>query len=334
MRMKRTVLAIAGLVVSLFLSKPTVLAAEDIYANYAELAQHHKLGEDYTISTQSTNADVMILGIHGGEIEIGTSEIVKAVAKTDLSYYLFESNIYLDSNNDGRNDLHVTSTHFDEPTAIKMTAQKNKVVSIHGADGKDQKIVYMGGLNTQMKDIISNKLSQAGFNVEPAPPELAGTNPGNICNKNRNLHGVQLEITRGLRDDLRENTDEGRALLAKFADAIREGIAESSSYPDGRTHDFNSHSFSSYFWLNGGNPFYLTSGDYLVGVQSPLNPAQNGKVRFDIYDQNNKLVLSKTAEAVGHRTFKHVLSLPTGYYKIKVVNVTGNPSWIYGGLHY
>ncbi|WP_145962237.1 poly-gamma-glutamate hydrolase family protein [Thermoflavimicrobium daqui] len=318
----------------MLITKPMTYAAEDIYDNYADLAAHHKLGVDYDITTQSTNTDVMILGIHGGRVEVGTSEITKAIAKTDHSYYLFESKISLDSNNDGRNDLHVTSTHFDEPTAIKMTAQKNKVVSIHGAAGKND-IVYMGGLNTHLKNIISSKLSQANFQVEPAPPELDGTSPRNISNKSRNLQGVQLEITRGLRDKLRANTDEGRALLAKFADAVRAGIAAASSYPEGRTYDFNGHNFTNGFWMYGGNEFYLTSDDYLEGVQSPIDVSKNGKIRFELYDRNNNLVLSKTAEAIGHTTFKHQLTgIKTGYYKIKVVNVSGNASWIYGGLHY
>ncbi|WP_170840006.1 poly-gamma-glutamate hydrolase family protein [Lihuaxuella thermophila] len=333
--MKKAVFVLGSLLAFTFSNIPSVSAAEDVYANYEELAAHHQLGEDYDITTQSRSNDVIILGIHGGRIETGTSEIVKAVAQDDHSYYLFEANIFVDSNQDGRNDLHVTSTHFDEPTAIKMTAQKNKVVSIHGAAGSSEKIVYMGGLNTHMKNIISDKLSQAGFRVEPAPPELAGTSPNNICNKGRTLKGVQLEITRGLRDVLRADTEEGRAQLAKFAGAIRAGISASLSHPDGRTYDFGSSNFSYGFWLNDGKEFYLTGDDYLIGVQSPVNPKQTGKIRFEVYDRNNRLVLSKTDEAVGHTTFKHTLSgLATGYYKIKVVNVSGNASWIYGGLHY
>lgn len=335
MPMKKAVLSLASLIVFSLLFPPAASAAEDVYSNYEELAAHHELGKDYTISTQSTGNDVIILGIHGGKIEVGTSEIVKAIAQSDHSYYLFEAKVSVDSNDDGRNDLHLTSTHYDEPTAIKMTAQENKVVSIHGAAGKEEKIVYMGGLNTHMRDIISDKLKKAGFRVEKAPSGLGGTSPDNICNKNRILKGVQLEITRGLRDDLRADTAEGKALLSKFANAIRSGIAASLSHPDGRTYDFGSSSFSNSLWLNGGNAFYLTSGDYIVGVQSPVNPKQNGKIRFEVYNQNNQLVMSKTAEAVGHTTFKHTLSgLSTGYYKIKVVNVSGNASWIYGGLHY
>jgi phage replication-related protein YjqB (UPF0714/DUF867 family) len=95
---------------------------------------------------------VIVLAIHGGRIEKGTDQLAKAIAQDDHSYYIFNALIYEDSNNDGRNDLHLTSTHFDEPTALKMTTQKHKVVSIHGAAGDDP-IVYMGGRN---KDLMNN----------------------------------------------------------------------------------------------------------------------------------------------------------------------------------
>lgn len=98
MPMKKVVLTLVSLLTLSFSAIPTASAAEDVYANYEELAAHHQLGEDYDIATQSTGNDVIILGIHGGKIEIGTSEIVKAVAQTDHSYYLFEAKISLDSN--------------------------------------------------------------------------------------------------------------------------------------------------------------------------------------------------------------------------------------------
>ncbi|MGA9172701.1 MAG: hypothetical protein WBZ33_01800, partial [Thermoactinomyces sp.] len=83
-----------------------------------------------------------------------------------------------------------------------------------------------------------------------------------------------------------------------------------------------------------GNPFYLTSDDIIKGVQSPIDPSQDEKIRFDVYDQSEKLVLTHSAEAVGHKWFQYSTGLPTGYYKIKVTNVSGHPSWIYGGLRY
>jgi hypothetical protein len=63
------------------------------------------------------------------------------------------------------------------------------------------------------------------------------------------------------------------------------------------------------------------SDDTIEGVQSPINRSQDEKIRFDFNDQSGKLVRSRSAEAVGHKWFRYSTGLPTGYYKIKIVNV-------------
>src|SRR5690606_4965789 len=320
---------LATLVVASSFSVPTASAAKDIFKNWNELSSHYQEGKDFTIETQSKPNDVIILAIHGGRVEKGTSELAKAIAKDDHSYYIFHAHVYHDTNKDQRNDLHLTAKNYDEPRALQMTAQENKVVSLHGAKGTE-KIVYMGGLNEYLRDIIDEELSAAGFRTEEAPEDLNGNHPENIANKNRTLEGAQMELTTALREELLENPDQ----MEKFANAVRKAISRASSHPKGRTYEFGSDKFSNYFWLNNGNPFYLTPEDTILGVQSPLDPSKKQKIRFDIYDQNNKLIVSRSAEAVGHKRFKYILGLPTGYYKIKVVNVSGNPSWIYGGLQY
>lgn len=308
---------------------PSASAASDIFDNYEQLSSHYKEGTDFSIETQSKPNDVIILAIHGGRIEKGTDQLAKAIAQDDHSYYIFKAHIYEDSNKDQRNDLHLTAKNFDEPIALKMTAQKNKVVSLHGAKGTE-KIVYMGGLNQDLMNQMTKKLTAAGFRVEEAPENLNGNHPDNIANKNRNLEGGQLELTRALRDELLDDPSQ----MKKFADAVRQAISASTSYPNGRTYDFGSDNFSTSFWLNNGNPFYLTSGDTIEGVQSPIDPTKSEKIRFDFYNEKDQLVISRAAQAVGHKWFRYTMNLPTGYYKIKVVNVSGHPSWIYGGLHY
>lgn len=307
----------------------TSFAAKDIFQNYEELSAHYQEGKDYVIQTQSKPSDVMILAIHGGRIEKGSDELAKAIAKDDHSYYVFEALIYKDTNKDQRNDLHLTAKNFDEPTALKMTAQKNKVVSIHGAKG-EEKIVYMGGNHSILRENIAKKLSDAGFRIEKAPEDLNGNHPNNIVNKSRNLSGAQMELTTALREELLDQPSQ----MEKFAEAVRNGIAISTAYPDGRTYDFSVHNFTQSVWMNNGNPFYLTPDDYLRGVQSTIDHNKQAKIRFDFYDQNGKLLLSRTAQSEGHRWFIHQTGLKTGYYKIKINNVTGHPSWVYGGLVY
>ncbi|MCI0768555.1 poly-gamma-glutamate hydrolase family protein, partial [Bacillus sp. TL12] len=162
------------------------------------------------------------LAIHGGRIESGTDQIAKKIALSDYSYYIFNAKKYEDLNNDERNDLHLTSTHYDDPIALGMTAQKNKVISIHGAKGTE-KLVYMGGLDEELKKNILSKLSDAGFGIGTTPDNLGGTDPENIVNKGKNLKGVQLELTTALRDELTNDNSK----MEKFSNAIRSAIAES-----------------------------------------------------------------------------------------------------------
>ena len=330
--MKKTYKALSALALGAALSftaLPSTFAAKDIFKNYEELSSHYQEGKDFKIETKERQGDTIILAIHGGRIEKGTDELAKAIAKTDHSYYIFKALIYEDSNKDQRNDLHLTAKNFDEPQALKMTAQKNKVVSLHGAKG-EEKLVYMGGNNELLRENIAKQLSASGFKLAEAPEDLNGNHPDNIANKSRNLKGAQMELTTALREELLDNPSK----MEQFAQAVRKGIDATTAYPDGRTYDFSVNSFTGSVRMNGGNPFYLTSDDTIRGVQSTINPKQTSKIRFDFYDQNGNHVLSRTAQADGHRWFVHATGLKTGYYKIKIVNVSGNPSWVYGGLRY
>ncbi|HEK9104105.1 TPA: poly-gamma-glutamate hydrolase family protein [Bacillus pseudomycoides] len=221
--MKKTMLALTSLFTASAFAVSTASAASDVYNNFAELSTHYQIGIDYTIETQDIpSADAIILAIHGGRIESGTDQIAKKIALSDYSYYIFNAKKYEDLNNDERNDLHLTSTHYDDPIALGMTAQKNKVISIHGAKGTE-KLVYMGGLDEELKKNILSKLSDAGFGIGTTPDNLRGTDPENIVNKGKNLKGVQLELTTALRDELTNDNSK----MKKFSNAIRSAIAES-----------------------------------------------------------------------------------------------------------
>lgn len=302
-------------------------AATDIYKSYAGLSSDYKEGKDYVIETQEKQrSNTIVLAIHGGRIEKGTDELAKAVAQDDHSYYVFKALKYHDKNEDQRNDLHITSKNFDEPFALRMTAKRHKVVSIHGAKGTEE-LVYMGGNNKLLRDNIAKELKKAGFQLEEAPEHLNGNHPNNIVNKSRNLQGAQMELTTALREKLLENEEQ----MKEFANAVRRGIDATTSYPNGRTYDFGMDDMD-YSWLNEGKPFYLTPDDYIQGVQGSFHG--NNKVRFDFYDETGKKILSRTAHSDGHRWFIHKTGLKAGYYKIQVVNVSGNPTWLYGGLVY
>ena len=50
--------------------------------------------------------------------------------------------------------------------------------------------------------IIAKELEAKGIRVSKEHPGFQGSNPNNICNRGTTKKGVQLEISRDLRDDL------------------------------------------------------------------------------------------------------------------------------------
>ena len=167
----------------------------DTYANFADLKQAEP--DAFEIKTRYRRSKLIIMAIHGGGIEAGTSELASDIAGNDHDFYAFEG-IKSDSNS----TLHITSTKFDEPTALNMVDAADRCVSLHGF-GSTTKKVYVSGRDTQLRDAVYNALIAWGFPADKNPPsQYAGTSINNICNKTSNNAGVQLEISKGLRQSM------------------------------------------------------------------------------------------------------------------------------------
>lgn len=197
---------------------------EDKYGHFAQLKAGEKEGVDYRIQYEDRGSRVLILGPHAGAIEPGTSEIVKAVASEDLSFYIFEG-----IKPRGNRALHLTSTVFDDPKALELLKACDKTIAIHG-EGGDAEIVYIGGGDEEMRPHVSRCLKEAGFATGTHGRRgLQGTSPDNICNRCRTGAGLQLELSRGLRKrffrslgrDGRRDTSE---MFDDFVRAMRAGI--------------------------------------------------------------------------------------------------------------
>ena len=83
-----------------------------------------------------------------------------------------------------------------------MVSKSLVVVAIHACTGHER-FVYLGGLDKVLKVAIADELGFRGIIVLNGHGKFKGLNPNNICNRGVNKQGVQLEITRGLRDDLK-----------------------------------------------------------------------------------------------------------------------------------
>lgn len=193
----------------------------DRYQSFAALAAREREGVHYRLRVIPRPSSVAVLAPHGGFIEPGTSQAADEIAGDLFSLYCFES-LTLRARGDG---LHITSTRFDEPQALRLIADARIVIGVHGRkDGSDEASVWVGGLHESLRDAVSAGLLAGGFRARSVGEghPLAGRDPMNICNRGREGAGVQLEIPRALR--MRFETD--AALCRSFGAAVRRALLE------------------------------------------------------------------------------------------------------------
>lgn len=166
----------------------------DKYCSFSELAESEARGRDFRVRFRRRGGATVIIAVHGGGIEPGTSEIADAIAADDLSFYAFEG-----IKSRGNGQLHITSTRFDEPLCVALVGVSAGAISVHGEDGQRQ-VVFLGGRDKQTLNRLHASLQQRGFCVEThRSPRLQGLDQANICNRVRSGVGVQFELSKGLR---------------------------------------------------------------------------------------------------------------------------------------
>lgn len=192
---------------------------KDKYANFSELAMHNVCGRDYRVHVVPRPGSTAIIAPHGGKIEPGTSEVALALAGDSLSFYAFEG---LRRSRNG--ELHITSTNFDEPECLRLLAASPRAVGIHGKGPDRNRVVLLGGRDTLAVNRLKLSLGKYHFEVKMAPTRLQGCSEKNICNRCMSGLGVQLELSRGLRDYLR---GEGE-VLTEFAATVRDAVLDAA----------------------------------------------------------------------------------------------------------
>ena len=196
----------------------------DQYTDFENLNRSELQNTDYRIRYRVGCSGIAILGIHGGEIEPGTTLIADAIAGQEHSFYSFEGI----KSRDNRS-LHITSTRFDEPTAMEIVCDSEIIIAIHGCTGMEP-MVFLGGLDIELKRQILQELQKYGFQTtECSESRFGGIDYANICNLCGRGMGVQIEISRGLRTLMfRDLTPEGRKyptdVFSRFTRAIRKAI--------------------------------------------------------------------------------------------------------------
>jgi phage replication-related protein YjqB (UPF0714/DUF867 family) len=176
--------------------------------SYAEILKRgNVLGRDFRVEFGDSKIELcLLIAPHGGGIEPGSSEIMRAVA--DLggwAWYEFAG--FLRRGN--KEALHLSSTHFDEPTLKGMLHQARLVISFHGAGESEESMVYVGGKwklgRHTVTASINRTFGEHGIRATDATDgavaeHLRGLDDTNITNLGKLAEGVQLEFSRGARN--------------------------------------------------------------------------------------------------------------------------------------
>ena len=194
----------------------------DTYASFADLARCETRGQDYEILSRPGSTSVAIIAPHGGRIEAGTATLADAAAGNRHSFYAFKG-----IKPAGNAALHITSHRFDEPIGLGIVGKAEVAVAIHGHHDRVNDTIFIGGKNEDLKQKIRAALTGSGFKAEMAARSgLQAVHPLNICNRCRSGRGIQIEITRALReklfDRLRARSRRSEtALFHHFVQALR-----------------------------------------------------------------------------------------------------------------
>ncbi|MFN2745087.1 poly-gamma-glutamate hydrolase family protein [Bacillus sp. z60-18] len=175
--------------------------AGDKYASFKELQKHENGGYDIDYHEEA-GSRCLIFSPHGGRIEGGVSELVRAF-NDDYSTYLFEGK--KDENN---SDLHITSTNFDEPLALQKIKEHRYTIAFHGYSG-DRRHTLVGGTDRKLAKAIVRSLKKYDFSAELVEVDgrFAGTDTENINNESSSGMSVQLEISTAQRKAFFEDFD-------------------------------------------------------------------------------------------------------------------------------
>ena len=167
---------------------------------------------------------IAVLAPHAGAIEPLTGELARAIAGKVHRFYEFQGKAAV---NNFR--LHVASTRFDEPLLQSVLRGARTAIAIHGAAGDEDAVTLIGGVNRRLVEVVRACLEQAGFAVMDAPVQLAAVDPRNLVNRVPE-GGVQLELTRRLREDLRCGWRKN-IRFESYVQAIRAALALAEAMP-------------------------------------------------------------------------------------------------------
>lgn len=188
----------------------------DTFNNFAELEERVS-SDAWETESRGGNAKWVIIAAHGGTVEPGTDQLADLIAGHDLSCYVFRGKV-------SKNvvDLHINSTHFDDPVALDLLSLIDIAIAIDGVSDASvgDGMTLIGGGNLELGHHIAATLDAAGYPTKISTGRLVDEDPANICNRCRSGRGVQLELSHGLREHLMSNS----AAMYHYASIVRQAL--------------------------------------------------------------------------------------------------------------
>ena len=199
------------------------MASDHRHKSFAALYGSECEGVAYQRRLRVRKSALAVIAPHGGGIEPGTSEIAKAIAGFQFSYYTFDG---LRQNNN--RSLHITSILFDEPKCLQLVKHSEIVIAVHGCAG-DEKVVHVGGLHAELKTRLIDSILRAGFDARVGEFHYAGRQLQNICNRGRSRQGIQFELSEALRRSMFKGLDRQNRRITthvfwKFVTSVQEEL--------------------------------------------------------------------------------------------------------------
>ncbi|NLG29254.1 MAG: hypothetical protein GX557_15195 [Chloroflexi bacterium] len=186
------------------------------YQSFAELVLNTVKGVDYDVVVAKREAAATIVAIHGGAIEPPTGELACEIAGADHNLYVLRG-----LRAERAAEMRIPVNRFDEIRLRALLEHSQEAVALQGVDGS-LPIVHLGGRNQALKRALAEALAAEGFAVGAPASAGAAHDPTRYYNL-PTYGGVQVELTRALRGELRPGDAPG-ARWDAFVRAIRAGI--------------------------------------------------------------------------------------------------------------
>lgn len=160
--------------------------------------------KDYNIYIKHRINEPLVMAIHGGNIERGTSELAREILyHRPISYYILDGIHAPDFNENiaQSGHLHVTAHKFNDPRIIKLAKASPKCLSLHGFPSESLDICIGGGASSEekmsLKDSLTKGYPELKICIDCCPPYL-GRHKNNVVNLCKRP-GLQLEMGPELR---------------------------------------------------------------------------------------------------------------------------------------